>query len=184
MSELRIYAACLASYNNGRLYGAWIDCQGKDSEALNAEIQAMLKASPMPLAEEWAIHDHEGFSGMIKSEYPALSDIAAIAEALDSDSEHERAGFRYLVSELGYSIEDGAKQAEDVMIFQSDSWDLAKAYAEEYVGETIDLESLPELIRYNIDYESIGRDLTMGGDVNEYNDSELGRVLITNASSF
>jgi hypothetical protein len=44
----RIYAACLASYNSGRLYGAWIDCEGKSGAELRVEIDDMLAASPEP----------------------------------------------------------------------------------------------------------------------------------------
>lgn len=51
----RIYVACLAAYNNGRLHGAWIDAaQGEDH--VWACVRKMLAASPDPHAEEWAIH--------------------------------------------------------------------------------------------------------------------------------
>lgn len=43
----RIYVACLASYNNGCLHGAWIDAD-QDADAIRTEIRAMLKASPYP----------------------------------------------------------------------------------------------------------------------------------------
>ncbi len=43
----RIYAACLASYNAGRLHGLWIDAT-TDVDAMQAEINAMLAASPEP----------------------------------------------------------------------------------------------------------------------------------------
>src|SRR5579864_6443395 len=44
----RIYAACLASYNDGRLFGAWIDCAGKSGDELRIEIDDMLARSPCP----------------------------------------------------------------------------------------------------------------------------------------
>jgi len=39
----RIYVACLAAYNNGILYGAWMaaDC---DTDEIWADVQAMLRA--------------------------------------------------------------------------------------------------------------------------------------------
>jgi len=43
----RIYVACLASYNNGVLHGAWIDAV-QDADALQAEVATMLRASPYP----------------------------------------------------------------------------------------------------------------------------------------
>lgn len=39
----------------------------------------MLAASSIPLAEEWAIHDYEGFVGAAIQEYSAIEFVAAIA---------------------------------------------------------------------------------------------------------
>lgn len=47
MTEQRFYAACLASYNNGRLHGAWIDASA-DVEEMQSKVNAMLAASPYP----------------------------------------------------------------------------------------------------------------------------------------
>ncbi|MDR0779720.1 MAG: antirestriction protein ArdA, partial [Pseudomonadales bacterium] len=58
--EPRIYVACLAAYNNGILHGAWLDA-AQEPEALQNEVRDMLAASPIAGAEEWAIHDYEGF---------------------------------------------------------------------------------------------------------------------------
>lgn len=58
----RIYVACLAAYNYGILHGAWIDAD-QEPWALWDEVAAMLRASPLADAEEWAIHDYEGFGG-------------------------------------------------------------------------------------------------------------------------
>lgn len=44
----KIYAACLASYNNGILYGSWIDCEGKNAADISKEISEMLAKSPCP----------------------------------------------------------------------------------------------------------------------------------------
>jgi antirestriction protein len=43
----RIYVACLASYNNGTLYGKWIDAS-TDVDEMAAEIADMLRGSPYP----------------------------------------------------------------------------------------------------------------------------------------
>ena len=57
---VRIYVACLAAYNNGVLHGRWIDA-ARGEDHIWEETRAMLAASPIPDAEEWAIHDYEGF---------------------------------------------------------------------------------------------------------------------------
>src|SRR6266849_3316457 len=50
MTDLRFYAACLASYNAGRLHGAWIDAS-TDVDEMQAAINKMLRASPYPNVE-------------------------------------------------------------------------------------------------------------------------------------
>lgn len=45
-TEARIYVACLASYNSGKLHGTWIDVV--DVEAMQEEIHAVLASSPEP----------------------------------------------------------------------------------------------------------------------------------------
>ena len=62
-AEPRIYVACLAAYNSGRLHGAWINADQKPA-SLQSEVSAMLKASTLPGAEDFAIQDFEGFEGL------------------------------------------------------------------------------------------------------------------------
>lgn len=76
--DIKIYVACLAAYNNGFLHGAWIDAE-QDAYDIYAEVRAMLAASPVEDAEEWAIHDHEGFEGAPVSEYMGLEQVAELA---------------------------------------------------------------------------------------------------------
>jgi antirestriction protein len=49
-TNMRIYVACLASYNNGRLHGDWIDAS-TDADAMQEEVNAMLRKSPCPNVE-------------------------------------------------------------------------------------------------------------------------------------
>jgi len=60
MSEIRIYIADLAAYNNGILHGIWVDAT-LDIDDIWQQIKDMLKQSPVDDAEEIAIHDYEGF---------------------------------------------------------------------------------------------------------------------------
>src|SRR4051812_16093400 len=77
----QIYVACLSAYTAGRLHGEWIDAD-TDAEQIHADILAMLARSPEPDAEEWAIHDTDGFDGVKIGEYEPLDRVAAIAELL------------------------------------------------------------------------------------------------------
>ena len=77
----RIHVACLAAYNNGWLHGVWIDVED-DADAVRDATNAMLKASPVAGAEEYAIHDHEGFGGVEIAEYAGVDKVVAIASFL------------------------------------------------------------------------------------------------------
>ena len=74
----RIYAACLASYNAGILHGRWIEVT--DPDEMVEAVAAMLAASPETGAEEWAIHDYEGFESASLSEYASFETVCALAE--------------------------------------------------------------------------------------------------------
>jgi len=77
----RVYAACLSAYNNSKLHGTWINCD-QDAGSIRDAIDAMLKASPEPEAEEWAFHDHENWYGMEPHESEDISTLAEWAELL------------------------------------------------------------------------------------------------------
>lgn len=74
----RIYVASLADYNNGTLHGRWIDAD-RDPDEIRAEIAAMLAESNEDVAEDWAIHDYEGFGAFQVGEYESLDAISAVA---------------------------------------------------------------------------------------------------------
>lgn len=77
----RIYVASLADYNAGRLHGAWIDAT-QDPEEIHAKIASMLRQSPEPIAEEWALHDYEGFCGLPLSEHESVDRVSKIARGI------------------------------------------------------------------------------------------------------
>ncbi len=67
-AESRIYVADFGAYNSGHLHGVWINAtDGLDD--IKDQINTMLEESPVPDAEEYAIHDYEGFNGYRLGEY-------------------------------------------------------------------------------------------------------------------
>lgn len=62
----RIYVACLAAYNAGKLHGAWIDVQGKDADEIAQEVIArVLLTSPEPNVTRCATcHAIKGYDGV------------------------------------------------------------------------------------------------------------------------
>ena len=150
----RIYVACLAAYNSGILHGAWIDAD-QDEEAMRSEIAAMLKASPVSGAEEYAIHEYEGFGDIRLEEFTGIGTVAHIAAFA---AEHGALGLAVL-SHFSGDFEEAREAVEDRYYGQFAS--LAD-YMQETTEETT---SIPEPLRYYIDWQAMGRDAEMGGDV-------------------
>jgi antirestriction protein len=149
----RIYIACLAAYNNGILHGRWIDVdEDASAEVIREEIAEMLSESPIPGAEEWAIHDYEGF-GCSLSEW---EDIEKVAELGRMIGKHGRAYIAY-AEHVGrdYATEQGFEES------YRGAWNSEEAYAEDLFDELYAHE-IPENLRCYIDYEAFARDLFMG----------------------
>lgn len=149
IGEIKIYVASLASYNNGTLHGVWIDAtQGVDS--IWQEVSQMLLTSPAECAEEWAIHDHDGFGGIHISEYENFDTIAEYAEFIE---EHGDLGAK-LISYYG-DFDDAKAALSDLYAGEYDS---LSDYAEQLTEKTT---QIPETLRSYINYEKMARDLAI-----------------------
>jgi antirestriction protein len=147
IGEIRIYVACLASYNNGTLHGEWIDAtQGEDG--IWRDVSQMLLKSPAEYAEEWAIHDYEGFEGINLSEYASFETVAEYAAFIE---EHGKLGGKLIAY---YGDLDDARDA--ISDHYAGEYDSLSDYAEQLTEETT---QIPEALRYYIDYEAMARDL-------------------------
>ena len=147
MSNIRIYVACLAAYNNGHLHGMWLDAtQGE--KGIWKDVQAMLRGSPEEGAEEWAIHDYEGFEGVQISEYESFERVARIAEYIE---EHGSLGGQ-LLDHMG-TIEAAITAMEDHYYGEYES---VSDFAQQLTEETT---TIPDNLSFYIDYEKMGRDL-------------------------
>lgn len=150
----RIYVASLSDYNAGRLHGVWIDAD-QDPDDINTTIQRMLAASPDPYAEEWAIHDHEGFSGLRLSEYTDLETVTRIAGGIEEHGD----GFTGWLDVAGDTDEDTCERFGEAYLGR---WESMTAFAEQFaedLGLTIDL--VPEWARpyVTVDIDALARDL-------------------------
>ena len=146
-SEIRIYVACLAAYNNGVLHGRWINAD-QDSDAIRDEIAGMLLASPIEGAEEYAIHDYEGFEGAGLEEYTGIDQVAELAAFI---AEHGELGGN-LVAYFG-DLEDAREAIED---HYAGAYRSLADFAEEITWETTEI---PESLQFYIDWEEMARDL-------------------------
>lgn len=148
-----IYVACLAAYNNGILHGAtiWAD----DAHQMQADTRAMLAQSPIPNAEEWAIHDHAGFEGARIEEYQSFETVAEIAAFIEARGE---LGAK-LLEHFGQDLDDARKAFEDYC----GEFESLADYAEELTADCG--PEVPESLRQYIDYAAMGRDMDINGDV-------------------
>ena len=149
----RIYVACLAAYNNGYLHGAWIDAD-QDAHQIRDEIAAMLARSPVEDAEEYAIHDYEGFEGVSISEYAGIDSVARMGAFI---ADHGALG-AVLLEQFSGDMDQAESTLEDCYHGQFAS--LAD-YMEELTTESV---TIPEALRYYIDWEAMARDAEMSGE--------------------
>jgi antirestriction protein len=158
----RIYVASLADYNDGVLHGTWIDATG-GLDDIHAAVDGMLASSPTtPRAEEYAIHDYEGFGRYRVDEYSSLDRVNRIARGI---AEH---GLAFSAWASTSEQDDALDGFEDAFL---GSYESATDYAEQLLDdfglEHIIEEYVPEGLQayVRVDAEAFGHDLVLGGDI-------------------
>lgn len=152
--EIKIYVADLAAYNNGKLHGVWIDALAEPEDS-HKQIAKMLSNSPEGFSEEYAIHDHEGFGEYQLSEYEGIESAHEIACFI---AEHTEIGGELLSHFCGDL--DEARKAMDEQY--AGLYVSLADYAKELTEDSIDV---PERIAAYVDYDRMGRDMTLSGDI-------------------
>lgn len=148
MDKPQIYVACLAAYNNAILHGMWIDACQSESDIM-AEIQEMLADSPIENAEEFALHDYEGFGTLKLSEYESIESVASNAAFIMGHAELGQA----LLSE--YSLDEAERMMSDAYHGSYDSeLDFAWQLFEDCYSSGI-----PDSLIGYFDCEAFARDL-------------------------
>lgn len=182
----RIYAACLASYNAGTLHGQWIDFD--DVETVQDAIAKMLRCSPnpnvtvecptcegegddcvnhvcqggkVPSAEEWAIHDHEGWHGLLQGENP---DLEKLAEHSQNLWDHGPAWAAY-----ANNVGDNCATTQGFEEAYRGEYDSEEEYAIQFVDDCYDLEKLMGDLAHYFDYAAYARDLFVNDVYSEEN---------------
>lgn len=161
--------------------GGWWNKDGEPSEASAKDVcevpdsnRPKLAPLMVPSAEEWAIHDHEGLGDL--GEYAGLAEVARRVSIIDLADERdipaavlldfarERLPGEWDISELESAIDDNYRGKFDDR-GETLTWaDMAEDLEEETGG----LDEVPERFRNYIDFEAIGRDLRLGGDLSAY----------------
>ncbi len=150
----RIYVACLAAYNAGILHGEWINAT-QEPDQIWSGIRNILQSSPIANAEEYAIHDYEGFEGIGLSEYSGMEEAHQLACFVE---EHGKLGTEV----LDYYGGDLDTTVELLTHGYAGEYSSLAEFAESFINETV---NIPNEIAYYIDYSRIGRDMELGGGI-------------------
>lgn len=153
MTDPKIYVADLAAYNNGILHGCWIDVT-LDIEDIKTAISEMLEESPEPNAEEYAIHDYEGFGGYRVNEYEGIASVHEITCFIEEYPDFGAELLNYCCT-----VEEAQRMAEDSYF---GCYESLADYAQMLTEETT---TIPDQLAFYIDYEKMGRDMELSGDI-------------------
>ena len=88
---------------------------------------------------------------------------------------YEKAGLYYLVGVAGYNLEQALSKIDEPSIYQGELLEAATELFDECYSHTI-----PDNIKYYIDYEKFARDCELGGDMREF---EYAGITYTCANS-
>ena len=161
---MKAYFTCLASYNNGASHGKWVDLDGLDANDIQDAINAILKDSGEPGAEEWAIHDYDDAANLASTlgENPNLETLAATSEAVTeiTDDWGAEIGPKLIEWVSDKVLEPGnwKSHLDDAFCGFSTAEDFAATEVEAY-GD------IPEHLENYIDYCAIARDMALNGEV-------------------
>jgi hypothetical protein len=161
-SQVRIYIADLAAYNDGKLIGEWVDLPADEEEL--EEIMDRLSHGGN---QDTAIHDYEAPFRIEEFESPfALNEAVEAIEASYVDFDV----IACVKDDIGYTDwEEAISAAEDASVIDiSDRYGSMPANPEENLGYHIvdevygGIEQMsPEQVEMYFDYESFGRDASM-----------------------
>ena len=150
-----IYIADLAAYNAGMLRGEWIEVEPYPEDRLTADrISELLEEWD---AEEYAVHDHQGFPPGFVTEHPNLEALEFWAELVEHDEELAWAYSAIIDDAHGLDPWEWKQDMQDRFLGSADS---ATDYAAELVETSGYIqEDLPWWIA--VDYTATARNLAL-----------------------
>ena len=151
---------CTAGWDMGA-WIKWIDAD-QDADSIQEEVDEMLKNSPEPNAEEWAIHDYDMF-GIEISEYESFETVAELGQLL---AEHGEA-FSLFAQIVDTAELTGEKFIESYLGERS-----AEDYTYDYAQDCM---NIPDHIEPYFDYDKLEDELFKHGTMHEVTDSKYNR---------
>lgn len=151
----RVFVRDLAGYASGKSRGAWIT-PTSDAEENDRLVRGVLGEE----VDEWAVHDYDDFPDL--GETPGAETLASVVELIE---EHGSDAVGAALSYYGGHDVDHARKVlnEGFREYDEPQEKALELYAEELAEEGV--LSKDHLLQY-VDFEAVGRDLDLGGDVN------------------
>jgi antirestriction protein len=161
-----IWVGSWLDYNNGILYGQWIDA-ARDDDEIWTDISAMLASSPAAArtgetAEDWGIFDYDNFGPLRLGEQ---EDVAWIGKVARGIAEH---GLAYAAYADLIEDADALDGFTDAYLGHYDS---ARAYVEQLIDdlgyEQLLDEAIPGHLRsyVRVDVDQLAHDMEISGDI-------------------
>jgi antirestriction protein len=111
----------------------------------------------VPTAEEWAIHDYEGFEGIKLSEHEDIDTVADLAKAIQ---EHGEAFAAWYGNENRDDVDtDRFREA------YRGTYKTLADYAEQVADDMGVFDNVNATFKFYFDFEKFGDDMEMGGDI-------------------
>lgn len=152
--NFKVYVTNLREYNEGKLVGEWLELP-MDTTELREKLGSLLNNGE----DDYAIHDYENDLGWEIEEYADIETLNSIAWDLFHLDEIEYQAVGAYLEHVDMNIREALKAVQngDYCVWSDchDYTDLGYILADYYQQE---LDRLPWFIKYNIDYEGIGRD--------------------------
>jgi antirestriction protein len=146
-NQMAVYVGTYGKYNDGSIYGAWIDLTLiKDEEDFNDLCAEIHKDEQDP---EFMLQDWQSIPSRYISESGLSAEFWDYLEAYNGTSNTE--ALKKFV-DYGYSPENFSS-------YYMGEFDSEQEYAEALLDETGELEQIPQHLRYYFDYESYASDL-------------------------
>lgn len=182
MADMRVWVGCLGCYNDGLLIGEWVDAVDAESVTVGRLAETMREGSQTRAwhltHEELWVMDLDGMAPFVTGEC-SPAHAQRVAEMVGQVAEHQRGAF-------GAWFENESRDLDDDLPGQFEEeyrgeYDSLTDYAATYCEDAGMTQSLPEWVANYVDYEAMGRDWRLGGDIWEAATPDGGVWVFTNA---
>ena len=154
---MRIYVGTYAKYNDGNLFGKWLDLE--DYYDRDDFYKACAELHSDEEDPEFMFQDWEGIPDDMISECSVDAECWTLLDAYEKYDEDAVNAYCHCFGEWNENDFNERYRGE------YDSWE---HMAEELLEETGELNRIPESLRYYFDYEKYANDLRIGGDFTEH----------------